>query len=77
MKRSIVNPLIEEIARLVYQAKKNGYTSITLGKIQPDHVETEHAMDHFNALPHTKAVLKQSPQGRQYLMISWLNEVED
>ena len=70
----IINPLIEPIARDIYRTKKVGGTSIRYNVSNPDHIEVEHAITHFNTLPHTKAVLKLSPYGKYYINVTWLVE---
>jgi hypothetical protein len=73
MKKSIVNPLIEPIARAVYRAKQSGQTWAEFGAVDPLHIEVEYALKHFNAMPHTKAVLRLSAYGKYHVRVSWLN----
>lgn len=73
---ALVNPLIPKIEKLVKRAKETGQTSVTFGAVDPNHIETDHAVNHFDALPNTKAVLKLSPYGKYWIMVSWLNETK-
>ena len=57
MSRSIINPLIEPLARELYRLKTRGHGSCISEPVDPSDDNTRDALTHFNALPHVGARL--------------------